>query len=92
MFYSRYIITPQIPVAVRSKSWLCGRSLAGIAGSHPAGGMDMCNLLLLCVVRQKSLRLAAPSFRGILPNDACLDCDLDTSTMRRPTPTKTVEP
>jgi hypothetical protein len=27
-----------IPVAARSKTWVCGRSLAGIAGSNPAGG------------------------------------------------------
>ena len=29
-----------IPVAARSKAWVCGRSLAGIVGSIPAGGMD----------------------------------------------------
>ena len=26
----------------RSKAWFCSRSLAGIAGSNPAGGMDVC--------------------------------------------------
>jgi len=30
-----------IPVAARSKAWVCGRSLAGIVGSNPAGGMDV---------------------------------------------------
>jgi hypothetical protein len=35
-------------VAVRSKAWVCDHSLAGIAGSKPAEGMDLC---LLCVVR-----------------------------------------
>jgi hypothetical protein len=25
----------------RSKAWVCGRSLAGIVGSNPAGGMDV---------------------------------------------------
>jgi hypothetical protein len=29
-----------IPVAARSKAFGCGRSLARIAGSNPAGGMD----------------------------------------------------
>ena len=29
-----------IPVA----AWVCGRSLAGTAGSNPAGGMDVCLL------------------------------------------------
>ena len=31
----------QVPVAARSKSWICGRSLAGTAGSNPTGGMDV---------------------------------------------------
>ena len=31
-----------IPVAERSKAWVCSRSPAGIAGSNPAGGMDVC--------------------------------------------------
>ena len=33
-----------ILVAARSKAWVCGRSLAGIAGSSPAGGMHVCVL------------------------------------------------
>jgi hypothetical protein len=30
-----------IPVAARSKAWVCGRSLRGIAGSNPAVGVDV---------------------------------------------------
>ena len=37
-----------VPVAARSKAWVCGRSLAGIAGSNPSGAMNAC---LLGVVR-----------------------------------------
>ena len=33
-----------IPVAVRSKAWICGRSLPGIEGSNPTDGMDVCLL------------------------------------------------
>ena len=33
-----------ITVAARSKVWVCGRWLAGIAGSNPAGGVDVCLL------------------------------------------------
>jgi hypothetical protein len=33
-----------IPVAARSKAWVCGSSLAGIAGSNLAYGMDVCLL------------------------------------------------
>ena len=29
------------PVVARSKTWACGRSLAGIASSNPTGGMDV---------------------------------------------------
>jgi hypothetical protein len=36
---------------VRSKVWVCGLSLAGIAGSNPARGMDVCFLWVLYVVR-----------------------------------------
>jgi len=48
---SHYIVTSclvcvlhrkPIPVAARSKAWVCGRSLSGIAGSNPTGGMDVC--------------------------------------------------
>jgi len=37
-----YVYTmPTIPVAARSKAWVCGRSLAGIVGSNPTGGIDV---------------------------------------------------
>ena len=38
---SRVCVLP-ISVAARSKAWVYGRSLAGIVGSNPAGGMDVC--------------------------------------------------
>ena len=34
----------RIPLAARSKPWIFGRSLAGIAGSNSAGIMDICLL------------------------------------------------
>jgi hypothetical protein len=34
-------ITAPVPVAALSKVWVCGLSLAGIAGSNPVGGMDV---------------------------------------------------
>jgi hypothetical protein len=43
--YTRY--TRPVPVAARSKVWICGRSLAGIVGSDPAGGMDISLLRVL---------------------------------------------
>ena len=40
----------RIPVTTRSKAWVCGRSLAGTAGSNPAGGMWIlcCTSRYLC--------------------------------------------
>jgi hypothetical protein len=35
-----------IPVAARSKAWICGQSLTRIVGSNTAGGMDVCVVLL----------------------------------------------
>jgi len=59
-------------VTAWSKMWVCSRSLGVIAGSNPSGGMDVCLLCVLCAVRQKSLRRADHSSRGVLPSVACL--------------------
>jgi hypothetical protein len=37
-----------IPMAVRSKAWVCGSSLAGTEGSKPARGIDVCLLSVVC--------------------------------------------
>jgi hypothetical protein len=39
-----------IQVVVRSKTWVSGRSLAGIAGLNPGRGMDIFLLQVLCVL------------------------------------------
>jgi hypothetical protein len=38
------------PAAARSKAWVCGRSLAEMAGLNPARVMDICLLSVLRVV------------------------------------------
>jgi hypothetical protein len=45
----KWLFQQPIPVTARSKAWVCRHSLAGIVGSNPTGGMDVC--LLLCFVR-----------------------------------------
>jgi hypothetical protein len=40
--HSIIVFSLLIPVAAPSKTWVCSRSLRGIAGSNPAGGMDVC--------------------------------------------------
>jgi hypothetical protein len=42
--------TNYTPVAVRSTAQVCGRLIAGIAGSNPAEGMDVLLLLFVCFV------------------------------------------
>ena len=44
-----------IPFAASSKTWVCGRSLAGVAGSNTAGYMTVCLLWLLCVFSGRGL-------------------------------------
>ena len=41
-FKVRKVKESPISVAERSKERVCGRSLAGVAGSNLAGGMDVC--------------------------------------------------
>ena len=63
----------QVPIHVTalSKAWVWGPSLAGIAVSNPAKGIDVYLLCVLCVVTW-SLRRADRSSRGVLPSVVCL--------------------
>ena len=63
-----------------SEAWVCGRSLAGIVGSNAAGGMDVCLLLVLSVVRYRSLRRADHSSRKVLPSSVCLSVIMKPAT------------
>ena len=55
------------PVAERYKVWVYGYSLAEVAGSNLAKGMDVCLLWVLGVLRWRSPRRAYYSSRGVLP-------------------------
>jgi len=52
--YSSYgcgtVLVP-IPLTARSKAWVCDSTLAGIAGSNLAGGVNVSIWWVLCVVR-----------------------------------------
>ena len=56
-----------IPVAV----WYMA-SLVGIAGSNPAGGLEVCLLWVLFVVRKSSLSRSDHSSRGVVPSVVCV--------------------
>ena len=77
-----------IPVTARSKTRVCGSSLARIAGSNPAGDMVVSRLRVLCVIRRRCFSVVRrnPTECGVS------ECDLETSTMSRPRPTRAVEP
>jgi len=61
-----------VPVAARSKAWICGHTLAGIAGSNPAGA----RMSVSCACRVLSGRVfqhrAYHSSRGVLQIVVCL--------------------
>jgi len=49
-YFSGYEALLPFPATARSKEWLCGRSLDGIAGLNPAGGQDVCLSVVIVVV------------------------------------------
>jgi hypothetical protein len=74
-YFDFYLHVP-IPVAAPSKAWVCGRSLPGIAGFNPAGGMDVsCES---CVLSGRDLWSATEC--GVS------ECDREALTVKRPWP------
>jgi hypothetical protein len=73
-------------MAARYKAWVCGRSLAGIVGSNPAGGGGHGYLspvsVVICQGRSWSLPQRYPTEYGVS------ECDSEAPIMRRPWPTK----
>jgi len=63
-----------IPVSARTKTWVCDRSLTGIAGSNPTGGIGACLLWMSYVIRQRSLRRADPSSRVVPTKYVVTNC------------------
>jgi len=53
-------------VVARSKAWVCGGTLAGIADSNPAGFMVVCLLWVLRVASYRPLLPAGHSSKGVL--------------------------
>jgi hypothetical protein len=76
-----------IPVAARSKAWVCDCSLAGIAGSNSAGGMDVCLSLWSVVYCQVEVSASGWSPVQRSPTESGVsECDREASIMRRPWP------
>jgi hypothetical protein len=89
--FTYYSIYP-IPVASQSKAWVCGRSLAGIAGSNPAEGHGYLSVAIFvcCQVQVSvtgwSLVQRSPTECGVS------EYDLENSTRKRPRLTRVVDP
>ena len=68
-----------LPVAARSKAWVCGRSPAEIVGSNPTGGMDVCRceccVLLGIGLYDELITLPGEAYRL----GRVVVCDLETS-------------
>jgi len=75
--YSYVFLTTPTTVAVQSKAWVCGRSLAGIVGSNPVGawmsvsceccvlsGRGLCVGLITC--QKESYRVCCVSLSVIM--------------------------
>ena len=60
-------------MAARSKTSFAAAPLLGLWVRIPPGGYGFLSLMsVVCVVRQRSLRRADHSSRGVLPNVVCL--------------------
>ena len=82
-----------MPLAARSKAWVCDRSFAGIVGMKPAEGTDACLVWMLGVVRYRFLCRADHSSRAVLPSVMCLTkCDGEASIMGDLGPLEAVKP
>ena len=89
--YGLYNVIPNstdepIAVTARANASVWGLSHLGTADSNPAGGMDVCLLRALCVVRQRSLRRADHSSRGVLQSAVWLICVIVKPRDGRPFP------
>ena len=75
-----------VPVAARSKAWVCDRTPAEIVGSNPTGGMDVCCECCVFSGRRLCDELITRTRESYQPWCVVV-CDLETSIMRRPWPT-----
>jgi hypothetical protein len=78
-----------VPVATRSKAWVCSCSHAGVSGSSPAGSIDVCRVC--CVLLEVSARGRSLIQRSHTKCDVSNECDRG-KPQRRHMPLGAVEP
>ena len=77
-------------MAARFKAWVRGRKPAGIAGSNPTGGRDVCREC--CVLSgRRSLQRADHSSRGLLLTVVCLSVIVEPEKLGGLGPSRAVE-
>jgi hypothetical protein len=86
--FATLIIFEPFPVAARSKARVCGRSVAWIMGSNPAGG-DGCFSLVCVICCQVDVSASGWPFFQRSPTDCgASECDREASKTGRPWPTR----
>ena len=80
--WNRYLLS----MAERSKTSVCDRSLAGIAGSNPTGGMDVCIFECFVLSCRGLCNEPIPRLEEPYRLWCVILCDLETWMMRQPWP------
>jgi len=79
----------------RGTAWarnaVCELAFTGIAGSNPAGGMDVCLLSVVCC-QIEVCASGCPLVQRSPTECGVLECDREASILRRPWPTRAVAP
>ena len=78
------------PVTARSKTWICGQSLARIVGSNPAG--DWMSVSCVCCVLSGRRLCDGLIARPEESECGLSECDFEASTMRRSGSIRAAEP
>ena len=79
-----------MPVAAQSKAWVCGRSLAGNAGSNPAEAMDVCHEC--CVLSGRGFCFWLITRPEESTECGVSECDRESPIMTNPGPVGSVAP
>ena len=79
--FSVLVQSNSIPVAARSKAWVCGHSSAGIAGSNRAWRVDVCSYNVLCQVQVSATGLSLAQRSST--ECGVSECDREALIMKR---------
>jgi hypothetical protein len=89
--FVKYIRKLPVSMVARSKKWVCGRSLARIAGSNPAGGGTWLSVCCQCpCLCEGPIDRPEHFYRMCVCVCVCM-CDVEVSTMKRTRTTRAVE-